>query len=122
MRRGGRHPAWPCIGAGRQLWLGRRFGHLMALGSQRRHGRDPVDPSFLDLAGPGAREPRFRDLGLPGDRRLTFTPTRKEHAYDSIEVPLVATARRALTNAVGEFAAEFKAPLPDRLVRHRDAA
>src|SRR5438067_13935359 len=28
----------------------------------------------------------------------------------------------ALTNAVGEFPAEFKAPLPDRLVRHRDAA
>src|SRR5205823_5748506 len=35
---------------------------------------------------------------------------------DLIEVPLVATARRALTNAVGEFPAEFKAPLPDRLV------
>src|SRR3984893_13828553 len=89
MRRGGRHPAWPCIGAGRQLWLGRRFGHLMALGSRRRHGRDPVDPGFLDLAGPGAREPRFRDLGLPGDRRLTFTPTRKEHAYDLSLAPTV---------------------------------
>src|SRR6202030_1499981 len=41
---------------------------------------------------------------------------------DLIEAPPVATARRALTNAVGEFAAEFKAPLADRLVRHRDAA
>src|SRR3984893_15210639 len=61
----------------------------MALGSQRRHGRDPVDPGFLDLAGPGAREPRFRDLGLPGDRRLTFTPTRKEHAYDLSLAPTV---------------------------------
>src|ERR1700730_7014043 len=89
MRRGGRHPAWPCIGAGRQLWLGRRFGHLMALGSQRRHGRDPVDPGFLDLAGPGAREPRFRDLGLPGDLRLTFTRTGKEHAYDLSLAPTV---------------------------------
>ena len=29
---------------------------------------------------------------------------------DLIEVPLVATARSALTNAVGEFPAEFKAP------------
>src|ERR1700724_3892068 len=61
----------------------------MALGSQRRHGRDPVDPSSLYLAGPGAREPRFRDLGLPGDRRLTFTPTRKEHAYDLSLAPTV---------------------------------
>src|SRR6201993_4219297 len=41
---------------------------------------------------------------------------------DLIEVPLVATARRALTNAVGEFPAEFEPPLPDRLVCHRDAA
>src|SRR5437762_8852881 len=41
---------------------------------------------------------------------------------DLIEVPFVATARRSLTNAVGEFPAEFEAPLADRLVRHRDAA
>src|SRR5438045_9465556 len=41
---------------------------------------------------------------------------------DLIEVPLVATARRALTNAVGEFPAEFTAPLPDRLMRHRNAS
>jgi hypothetical protein len=41
---------------------------------------------------------------------------------DLIEVPFVATARRSLANAVGEFPAEFEAPLPDRLVRHRDAA
>ena len=39
-----------------------------------------------------------------------------------IDVPFVAPARRALTDAIGEFSAEFKAPLPDRLVRHRDAA
>src|ERR1700719_1975143 len=39
-----------------------------------------------------------------------------------IEVPFVATARRSPTDAVGEFPAEFEAPLPDRLVRHRDAA
>src|SRR5438093_2811290 len=41
---------------------------------------------------------------------------------DLIEVPLVATARRSPTDPVGEFPAEFEAPLPDRLVRHRDAA
>jgi hypothetical protein len=34
-----------------------------------------------------------------------------------IEVPFVATARRSPTDAVGEFPAEFEAPLPDRLVR-----
>src|SRR5438045_3290655 len=39
-----------------------------------------------------------------------------------IEVPFVATARRSPTDAVGEFPAEFEAPLPDRLVRHQDAA
>src|SRR6201987_1217911 len=39
-----------------------------------------------------------------------------------IEVPFVATARRSPPDAVGEFPAEFEAPLPDRLVRHRDAA
>src|SRR3984893_8804627 len=39
-----------------------------------------------------------------------------------IEVPFVATARCSPTDAVGEFPAEFEAPLPDRLVRHRDAA
>src|SRR6202045_4343531 len=39
-----------------------------------------------------------------------------------IEVPFVATARRSPTDPVGEFPAEFEAPLPDRLVRHRDAA
>src|ERR1700758_3299335 len=36
-----------------------------------------------------------------------------------IEVPFVATARRSPPDAIGEFAAEFKATLPDRLVRHR---
>src|SRR5882762_11412703 len=41
---------------------------------------------------------------------------------DLIKVPFVATARRSPTDAVGEFLAEFEAPLPDRLVRHRDAA
>src|SRR5258708_39135049 len=40
---------------------------------------------------------------------------------DLIEVPFVATARRAPAEPVGEFPAEFEAPLPDRLVRHRDA-
>ena len=39
-----------------------------------------------------------------------------------IKVPFVATARRAPTDAVGEFSAEFEAPLPDRLVGYRDAA
>src|SRR5260370_31365079 len=39
-----------------------------------------------------------------------------------IEVPFVAAARRSPTDAVGEFPAEFEAPLPDRLVRHRDPA
>src|ERR1700760_4113410 len=39
-----------------------------------------------------------------------------------IEMPFIATARRSLTDAVGEFPAEFEAPLPDRLVRHRNAA
>src|SRR6201984_1442369 len=38
-----------------------------------------------------------------------------------IEVPFVATARRSPTDAIGEFPAEFEAPLPDRLVRHRNA-
>src|ERR1700726_2277089 len=38
-----------------------------------------------------------------------------------IEVPFVATARRSPTDAVGEFPAEFEAPLPDRL-QHRDTA
>src|SRR5258708_22839055 len=41
---------------------------------------------------------------------------------DLIKVPFVATARRSPTDAVGEFPPEFEAPLPDRLVRHRDAA
>src|ERR1700730_18322745 len=41
---------------------------------------------------------------------------------DLIEVPFVATARRSPTDPVGEFPAEFEAPLPDRLVRHPDAA
>jgi len=39
-----------------------------------------------------------------------------------IEVPFVATARRSPPAAIGEFSAEFKASLPDRLVCHRDAA
>jgi hypothetical protein len=41
---------------------------------------------------------------------------------DLIEAPFVATARRSPADPVGEFPAEFEAPLPDRLVRHRDAA
>src|SRR3954451_11917777 len=40
---------------------------------------------------------------------------------DLVEVPFVAAARGTSTDAVGEFAAEFQAPLPDRLVGHRDA-
>jgi hypothetical protein len=40
---------------------------------------------------------------------------------DLIEVPFVATARRSPTDPIGECPAEFEAPLPDRLVRHRDA-
>ena len=35
---------------------------------------------------------------------------------DLIEVPFVAAAGCSPTDAVGEFAAEFQAPLPDRLV------
>src|SRR6266404_8738102 len=41
---------------------------------------------------------------------------------DLIEVPFVATERRSPPDPVGEFPAEFEAPLPDRLVRHRDTA
>jgi hypothetical protein len=41
---------------------------------------------------------------------------------DLIEVPFVATARRSPTDPVGEFPAEFEAPLPDRLMRHRDTS
>src|SRR5256885_10450265 len=41
---------------------------------------------------------------------------------DLIQVPLVATERRSPTDAAGEFPAEFQAPLPNRLVRHRNAA
>src|SRR4051794_9381474 len=41
---------------------------------------------------------------------------------DLIQMPFVAAARGASTEAVGEFAAEFQAPLPDRLVGDRDAA
>jgi hypothetical protein len=37
-------------------------------------------------------------------------------------VPFVATARRSLPDAAGEYPPEFEAPLPDRLVRYRDAA
>src|ERR1700742_1153421 len=40
---------------------------------------------------------------------------------DLIEVPFVATARRAPLDAVGKLPAELQAPSPDRLIRHRDA-
>src|SRR5258706_3270758 len=46
----------------------------------------------------------------------------READDELIEVPFVATARRSPTDTVGEFSAEFETPLPDRLVRHRDAA
>src|ERR1700724_1360781 len=39
-----------------------------------------------------------------------------------IEVPFVATAGRSPPDPVGEVPAEFEAPLPDRVVRHPDAA
>jgi hypothetical protein len=42
--------------------------------------------------------------------------------HNLIEVPFVATARRSLTDAIGEFSAAFESSLPDRLVRYRDAA
>ncbi len=41
---------------------------------------------------------------------------------DLIKVPFVTTTGCAPTDAVGEFTAEFQAPLPDRLVCDRDAA
>jgi hypothetical protein len=41
---------------------------------------------------------------------------------DLVEVLFVAVARCSPTDVVGEFLAEFEPPLPDRLVRHRDAA
>src|ERR1700752_2314463 len=41
---------------------------------------------------------------------------------DLIQVPLVAALGRAPPNAVGELAAKFQTPLPDRLIGHRDAA
>src|SRR5207245_4032175 len=77
VRRGRRHPARGCGSTGRQLWLGRRLGHFLAFGPQRGHGHDPVDPGLLDLAGAPAREPRFPNRGLPGDRRLNLTSTWK---------------------------------------------
>jgi hypothetical protein len=39
-----------------------------------------------------------------------------------VEVPFVAAARGAQTDAVGELTAKFQAPLPDRLVCYSDAA
>src|ERR1700751_2695155 len=41
---------------------------------------------------------------------------------DLIQVPLVAALGGAPPNAVGELAAKFQTPLPDRLIGHRDAA
>jgi hypothetical protein len=41
---------------------------------------------------------------------------------DLIQVPLVAALGGTPTNAVGELAAKFQTPLPDRLIGHRDAA
>ena len=40
-------------------------------------------------------------------------------ADDLVEVPFVAAAGGSPTDAVGEFLAEFQAPLPDRLVGNR---
>src|SRR5258707_14798110 len=45
-----------------------------------------------------------------------------EDDEDLIQVPLVDTDRRSSSDAAVEFPAEFQAPLPDRLVRHRDTA
>jgi hypothetical protein len=41
---------------------------------------------------------------------------------DFIKMPFIDAARGSPTDAVGELAAEFQAPLADRLVRDRDAA
>ena len=40
---------------------------------------------------------------------------------DLVEVPFVAPAWGSLADAIGEFAAEFQPPLPDRLMCHRAA-
>ena len=41
---------------------------------------------------------------------------------DLVEVPFVATTRRPPADGLCEFLPEFQAPLPDRFMRHRDAA
>jgi hypothetical protein len=90
--------------------------------------------TYFKLAnGPNRRRPESGPIGSSADENIENeavlvdgTPEPMllagEADDDLIEVPFVATARRSPTDAVGEFLAEFEAPLPDRLVRQRDAA
>jgi hypothetical protein len=63
------HPARRRGGGSGTVRLGRRLWHVLVVGSQGGHGRDPDDPA-RGLPTVLWYLSRFLDLGLPGDRRL----------------------------------------------------
>src|SRR6266568_6878458 len=87
VRHGRGHPARKPGGVRRNVRLGRRPGHLVALGPQGGHGGNPDDPARLDFSHSSGRLSRLLDLRLPGDRRLSQTKemTMPHHAVVSRE-------------------------------------
>ncbi len=90
-----------------------------------RHAAQPVAPERVQVVAElveAVGSVGKMEAGEDGVVDLLGRPAADMTAALLIQVPFVATARRSLTDAVGEYPPEFEAPLPDRLVRYRDAA
>ncbi len=104
-----------------------RGGALQLVGDEHTRGsprllEELAEPAFGGLVVAPALDENIENQAVlvDGTPQPMLLPSDADD--NLIEGPFVAPARRSPTDAIGEFSAEFKAPLPDRLGRHRDAA
>src|SRR5208283_2506290 len=116
----------PMLDAGHDLPLGR--GIAAQLVGDQHTRRSPLllqelaEQAFGGLLVAPALDEDIENEALLVDRSPEPVLLAGDGDHDLIEVPLVAAARCSPADAIGEFPAEFQAPLLDRLMGDRDAA
>ena len=116
----------PVLDAGHDLTLGRSIAAQL-VGDQHARRSPLLLPELAEQALGGllvspALDKDIENKALLVDRAPEPVLLAGNAEDNLVKVPFVAAAGGSPTKAVGEFLAEFQAPLPDRLVGDRDAA
>ena len=116
----------PVLDAGHDLTLGRSVAAELVSDQHARRSplflRELAEQAFGDLLVAPALDEDIEDKALPVDRAPEAGLLAGDAEDDLVKVPFITALGGSPTDAVGEFPAEFLAPLPDRLVADRDAA